>query len=206
MEKVTLIKNENLPRRLHGLFNEGFIVDEKNRSICRLLSQYFSKNSDCEKFGINMNKGIILMGNVGTGKTSIMEYFMSLHQAPRGYVIDVNKVASSYQRNGDGENIDEYFGLGKNTAYMEASSPTIYCFDDLGIEPLESKHMGNSINVMGRIIQERYANRRRCPFTHTHFTTNLNKSQIKERYGERCISRLNEMCNFLVLEGEDRRT
>lgn len=39
----------------------------------------------------------------------------------------------------------------------------------------------------------------------THFTTNLNAAEIKERYGVRFYDRLKESCNWIVLEGESFR-
>jgi DNA replication protein DnaC len=40
----------------------------------------------------------------------------------------------------------------------------------------------------------------------TFISTNLNMNELKEKYGERIVSRLKEMCIPLTIKGEDKRT
>jgi hypothetical protein len=66
-------------------------------------------------------------------------------------------------------------------------------FDDLGEEDLAS-HMGNKVNVMGQIIENRYRNRQ---FQLTHFTSNHTIDELNDLYGPRVTDRLREMCNVI---------
>jgi len=76
----------------------------------------------------------------------------------------------------------------------------IYCYDDLGEEPLSVSHYGTRANVMQHILEERY--NRQCL---TLATTNHNVQELGEMYGERVESRLQEMFNLITLGGGDRR-
>ena len=72
--------------------------------------------------------------------------------------------------------------------------------DDVGTEPLEVNVWGNRIELFNEIIYARYA--RRQP---TIITTNLHLDAMRDKYGERVMSRLNEMCDLLVFKGKDLR-
>jgi DNA replication protein DnaC len=77
------------------------------------------------------------------------------------------------------------------------------CVDDFGSEPTESAYMGNRLEVMRCIIENRGDRRDRL----THIISNLppGSKQLKEKYGDRVQSRLFEMCNYFELRGQDRR-
>ena len=72
--------------------------------------------------------------------------------------------------------------------------------DDVGTEPLEVNVWGNRLELFNEIIYARYA--RRQP---TIITTNLALEDMRAKYGERIMSRLNEMCDVLVFTGNDLR-
>ena len=72
--------------------------------------------------------------------------------------------------------------------------------DDLGTEPM----MRNiTIEYLFMLLNERIANKR-----HTVFATNLTPTQLKERYGERVLSRLfdKSVCFAMQFRGKDLRT
>lgn len=86
---------------------------------------------------------------------------------------------------------------------FDKTKPLSRCFDDFGAEG-DAYHYGNKVNVMEEILQDRYEAFGRYGMR-TYITTNLNEEEIEGAYGTRVISRLREMCNFLVLKGQDRR-
>ena len=73
--------------------------------------------------------------------------------------------------------------------------------DDLGTETPGS-HFGNQVNVIGELLQIRYNDRNRHV---THATSNLDAKALKSKYGERVYSRINEMFNYIHMNGNDRR-
>lgn len=169
---------------------EGFAIDDFNRSIIHILSLYFFQDPRFETEGYgSLNKGIMLRGNTGTGKTLLMNIFQ--HNAIGKYkVINCNTTSDWYQRAG--------------IEYLFSETPGSHIVhDDLGSEATSVKYMGTDINPMQRIILEHYELGR--PFNDVHFTTNLSADEIEAVYGQRVRSRLREMCNPILLPGEDRR-
>jgi len=76
-------------------------------------------------------------------------------------------------------------------------------FQDLGSEPMESLYMGNRLNVMRQILE----NRGDRTDVITLITSNLpiNCQEFTSMYGDRVASRLLEMCNYFEIKGTDRR-
>ena len=74
---------------------------------------------------------------------------------------------------------------------------------DMGAEPHESLYMGNRMNVMRHLLEYRGDQSEQM----TLITSNLpmNHNKLVDRYDERVMSRLNGMCNYLMLNGKDRR-
>ena len=64
---------------------------------------------------------------------------------------------------------------------------------------------GNKVNVIEEIILDRYDLFRKHHLI-THITTNLDVEDIKEKYGERVLSRMYEMFNFIILGGDKNAT
>ncbi len=76
--------------------------------------------------------------------------------------------------------------------------------DDIGTEPLNNKDYGTDMNLVADIIRLRY-NKSQKGYSVTHITTNLDKEQIKERYGDRIADRMNEMFIPILVTGESKR-
>jgi len=171
-----------------------FRVDDENREVVNLLYLYATRNPQFEQKGYSLDKGLMLIGNVGTGKTGLiktLQRFMLHKQEQLAFALKPAwEVAAGF-------GIDGYEVFSR---YRKKH----WCFDELGLVDKETiMHFGNKLNVSEMLILERYN-----LFTQgylTHFTTNLSDSRIKEVYDLRTYSRLKEMCNFLVLIGTDRR-
>lgn len=187
----------------------SFTIDRSNKFVYENLIYWVMGDSRMKAYGFNgstvkgdVKKGIYLGGPVGTGKTTATEILSKLVYA-LGIKIKIGDdtpislkwkscrtdyIVSQFIRNGEVDDIKR--------------EPVI-CFQDLGTEPLEALYMGNRTNVMKQIIEYRGDHRE----TLTLFTSNLNINDpaLVTMYGERAVSRLNSMCNLLVLGGKDRR-
>jgi DNA replication protein DnaC len=172
----------------------NFVVDKAIESAMKTLSLYFSGDPEFENFGFGkFGKGLFLIGNIGVGKTLLMKAFA---KAMNNFiVVSVNRANDDYQLHGI-EGIEKYVAL----KYEMGGARKPYCFDDIGVEANQIKHMGNELKVMERIILDRYENRQI-----TFFTSNLGGDDIEKIYGTRIRSRLREMCNYIVIPGTDRR-
>lgn len=163
--------------------------------VYKILTEYFSKNEAFTDRGYSLDKGILLVGDVGTGKTVAFQvmrellrgskrFFMvtSSRQLIRDYTIDGAKVLNKWGR--------------------ESSTP-VY-FDDLGLEEVNAKMYGNSANVMSEILLDRYDNFKRHG-TQTHASSNLGAKEFEQIYGERMRDRMREMFNFIPITGQSMR-
>lgn len=169
------------------LFGKEFKIYEEDKPILFKLCNYFIRDFDnCRKEGIDPDKGILLSGPVGCGKTSLMKLLRHIVPHRRPYeIIPARNVAFAF--NHIGYRIIEDYGDGR-----------FYCFDDLGVEPL-GRHFGKDCNVLGEIVLSRHELfiKRQIP---THATTNLNAVELEERYGERVRSRMRQMFNLIAFD------
>jgi DNA replication protein DnaC len=181
---------------------DKFEIDENNHSIIKLLCKYFTNDQSFETENFKLHKGIMLVGPVGCGKTTLLKLF-SANQKASFQIMSCRRLADMYADLGP--EILHRFSLEVN---IPTSLDTFYqnkiglCFDDLGTENVK-KNFGNASNVMEQIILNRYDNG--VPFYFTHLTTNLTVDEIEQMYGTRVRSRMREMFNMIVLTGNDRR-
>lgn len=173
------------------LFGKQFKIYREDRKVLYKLCLYFIRDrARCEQLGIDVDKGLLLSGPVGCGKTSLMKLlkFMVPHQRPYA-VIPCRNIVFAYN----------HVGHKIISDYGEAQS---FCFDDLGVEP-EGVHFGISCNVLGEILLSRYE----LLLDHrvrTHATTNLNARELEERYGNRVRSRMRELFNLVGFDAKSR--
>ncbi len=183
-------------------FNRKFIVDDHNRSLFEKLSQYFTNSPEFEVGNYSLNKGILIMGNVGVGKTDLMRFFQKNKKCCYR-VVPCKDVASDYLTCGE-----EFEGMYSKPTPRSINDATVFfqrangfCFDDLGTES-EKNNYGNKKNVMADLLLEIYEAK---SYGWVHITTNLTNTEIEDQYGSRVRSRLREMFNVFVLDGSDRR-
>jgi DNA replication protein DnaC len=176
------------------LYGSHFKILENDHPIIYKLIAYFLKDeATCFQFNIDLNKGILLSGPVGCGKTSLLN--LMKYVTPTEHKFFVKSCRDiSFEFIQDGYEIIHKYSKGK----LYESQPKIICFDDLGTEN-NLKYYGNECNVMAEIILSRYD-----IFTtkkiQTHITTNLSASEIENVYGNRVRSRLREMINLIGFE------
>lgn len=174
------------------LYGNDFKIPESDYSIIFKLIAYFLKDEQmCFRYGINLNKGILLSGPIGCGKTSVMN--LMKHLTPVGHKFFVKPCRDiSFEFIQDGYEIIHRYSKDRRSQ----SDPKTICFDDLGTES-NLKYFGNECNVMAEILLSRYE-----LFTarklQTHITTNLSASEIEHVYGNRVRSRLRQLCNLVA--------
>ncbi|SNZ01884.1 ATPase [Flagellimonas pacifica] len=173
------------------LFGKKFKIYREDREIIYKLCLYFICDRErCSQHGIDIDKGILLSGPVGCGKTSLMKLMKHLVPHQRPYeVVPCRNIVFSFNHIGY-KTIEDY----GNTQF--------FCFDDLGVEPT-GRHFGKDCNVMGEILLSRYdlfMNHKRK----THVSTNLNAQELEERYGERVRSRMRQLFNLVAFDKGSR--
>lgn len=180
------------------LYGNHFKILETDYPIIYKLIAYFLKDEPtCFQYNINLNKGILLSGPIGCGKTSIMNIMKYLTPTEhKFYVKPCRDISFEFIQ--DGYLIIHKYSKGK----LYEFEPKTICFDDLGIES-NLKYYGNECNVMAEIILSRYdvyiAKR-----IQTHITTNLSSSEIETQYGNRVRSRMRELFNLISYDNNSK--
>lgn len=130
-------------------------------------------------------KGIFVYGNTGTGKTHAL-YALANRK---------NKKVRNFL-----ETLIECRDALKNGYYSEKlsdiSREEFLFIDDIGSETTSDF----VIELLYLLVNRRYEKELR-----TVFSTNLSLDEFKNRYGDRILSRIGEMCILFEMKGEDRR-
>lgn len=169
------------------VYSKRFRIHRKDIPIIKRILVYMIKDQEaCKKYQIDLNKGLLLTGPIGVGKTALMHLLKSFTTVRNNYeMVSSRMVALDFSRNGF-DVISRYCSL-RN-----------YCFDDLGLEQ-KRKRYGESCNVMGEILLSRY-DLFISKKVITHATTNLNAQDLENFYGNRARSRMKEMFNLISFE------
>ncbi len=186
----------------------GFTIDEYNEPVFELLCLYFSNDvkfeSSAENLGIanpSLSKGIMLAGTFGTGKTWMMKLF-SKNQRQVFHLQNAKFIADAFSESGEDS---QFVKLHKNAVNDGSSFLQPYaglCIDDIGTEDIKN-HFGNKKNVIGDLIEKRYSVSNVGVYLHA--TTNFTAEQLGSFYGQRVVSRMREIFNFIAVKGKDRR-
>ncbi|MGY5848625.1 ATPase [Salegentibacter sp. HM20] len=175
------------------MFGKQFKIYRKDHKILRRLCGYFIRDeAGCRRYNIDPEKGLLLTGPVGCGKTSLMKLLKYIVPLQRPYeMIPCRNVVFSFNH------------LGYKTVEDYGDS-SFFCFDDLGLEP-PGRHYGKDCNVMAEVLISRYelfmnTNRK----IKTHATTNLMAEEFEERYGHRVRSRMRELFNLISFDPNAR--
>jgi DNA replication protein DnaC len=176
------------------LYGNQFKILESDYSIIFKLLAYFLKDEPtCFQYSINLNKGILLSGPVGCGKTSLMNLMKYLTPTEHKFFIKPCRDIS-FEFIQEGYEVIHKYSKGK----LYQSDPKIICFDDLGTEN-NLKYFGNECNVMAEILLSRY-DIFISKHIQTHTTTNLSASEIETLYGNRVRSRMRAMFNLIAYD------
>jgi DNA replication protein DnaC len=182
-----------LEKRGVELYGNQFKILETDHTIIHKLIAYFLNDEiTCFQLNIDLNKGILLSGPVGIGKTSLMNLMKNLTTSEHKFYIKPCRDIS-YEFIQEGYEIIQKYSKGK--LYPD---PKTICFDDLGIEN-NIKYYGNECNVMAEILLSRYDLFISKKII-THITTNLSATEIETAYGNRVRSRLRSMVNLIAFD------
>ena len=170
---------------------KGFRIYDEDIEILSKLCNYFIRDEEnCAKYNLDPNKGLLLSGPVGCGKTSLMKLLRFLVPHQKQYeVISSRNVTFAFNHIGF-KTIEDYGNSG------------FFCFDDLGVEPV-GRFYGKDYNVLGEIFLSRHELLLNFKVK-THATTNLNAAELEKRYGERVRSRMRQLFNLIAFDEKAR--
>jgi len=167
---------------------------------------------------VNINKGLLLVGGYGVGKTSIIK---SVHQMirkasnPIRYVQDENgkqqpipRYKASFRFTTANDIVSEYESikntLDKNMFWNKYQNGTIY-IDDLMTER-DASNFGK-VNIFKELLEKRSITQAKTLVSMNYVNDNFNETlqAYKEKYGPRNHDRLYQMFNIIELKGKSLR-
>jgi DNA replication protein DnaC len=164
---------------------KAFILDDTNKEKIAFCFNWVIGNIDQ-----SLNKGLLLKGDVGTGKSCIMKavknFIKILYPGTFMMYLSADQITHVYRMTGDDfeRNLNQIFTC------------RILFIDDIGYESLlEFGHM-----PIAEVIRERYDKKRI-----TCITTNMNMEEIEDRYKKSFTDKLGEMCFIINFQGESKR-
>ena len=190
-------------RKASKFIGKEYVISESEKGIVFALVAWMLKDDLVAKeMNFDLNKGILLSGPIGCGKTTLFKILRSCNFPASKYgIVSTRHIVSEFMQSGY-EILEKY---SNGNLSHDIRTPKAYCFDDLGTETT-SKYFGNDCNVMAEILLTRYD-----LFVEkgiiTHLTTNLSATEIESQYGNRLRSRMREMFNLFGYEesSEDKR-
>ena len=182
-----------------------FQVDEFNKDVIKKLCFYFTGNQEFEKMGdgYSLKKGILLFGNIGCGKTALMEVCRG-NPMESFFMKNCKQIVELYEKSGIDE-IEVFHSKNNSVRNPFGHTEYGYFFDDLGTERVPAVYFGNQLNVMDEILFLRHS--KRIDLKRTHITTNLIPDELSKLYGNRNVSRFKELFNTVIFpqDAPDRR-
>ena len=173
------------------------ILEADHPVIYRLIAYFLNDAQAAHQLKVDLSKGILLVGPVGCGKTSLMNIMKFLARTEQKFILKPCRDVS-FEFINDGYQIIHKYSKGQ----LYQADPRIYCFDDLGTEN-NLKYYGNECNVLAEIILSRYDIfiSKKIP---THITSNLSATEIETHYGIRVRSRLRQLCNLIAFDNNSK--
>jgi len=169
----------------------SFTIDHLNEPIIEQLYFYLTLDK-C--FSGDLQKGIMLMGKYGSGKTVIMQALAEMYNMVIR-TLHIRHPLLKFFKSSDLQNVL----MGKpNNSYTRM--PLI--IDEFGREPKQVMDFGNLRSPMIELLCERYDTG-----AWTHGTSNFTLDTLcsENQYGKMTGDRLKSMFNFIELKGESRR-
>lgn len=211
------VKYEILLRKFKERFFELECVefDDKHLANVKPILLYFSRNQEffnsdriCKnskgKFYSepSFEKGLLIIGGYGNGKTSTMKTLKSLFDG-------TPLVFKSYTANRIVTTFESYKDGSERTEFMNRTKTKAAYFDDVKTEKIASNY--GLHNLFKDILEERYIAKAKtyitCNFRETDTEGNVSDAllEFNEKYGPRVFDRLFEMFNIIEFKGESLR-
>lgn len=188
-----------------------FTIDDENRFAYENFIKWCHADTTMralnpmtgEEIQGDVNRGIYIAGNTGSGKSWCLEIMLAYAQAWEFEIRFLDEKSNKpllWRINRADEICECYSEKGETSRFKKFP---IIGIQDFGQEPKETLYMGNRMNVLQQVIE--YRGDRRDQLTLITSNLRISSEILKKDYGDRVQSRLCEMCNYLEIKGKDRR-
>lgn len=169
-------------------YRKTLIVNEETLPLIKTLCFFLSSDPRFEtEFGYSLNKGLLIRGVSGLGKTHLVKCVSENPLSPIS-VLSMIEISDEIKQNG---------------AYEIQPGRKIIYLDDVGTEETPINHFGTKINWFKDFIELYYSKNR--PFRNLLISTNNSFSELEDKYGFRVRSRIKDMFNVVDVTGTDLR-
>ncbi|MDR2223387.1 MAG: hypothetical protein LBE34_11710 [Flavobacteriaceae bacterium] len=171
------------------MYGNSFIVNRYHKeALYYVLAYAIEDQKALQRFDMSLDKGLLLMGEPNSGKTSIMHLLKSFFPHKRQYNIKTcRSLANEFMQKGF-----------EALAPYELTTCKPLCLDNLGKEHT-AKHYGYACEVVNNIVESHYENRHEQTYPRLHITTSLSASELENRYGTHFRKMLQQMFNVVVV-------
>lgn len=184
-----------------------------SNEFCELMYNYMKKTKQSPKMG-SLDKGLYIIGNVGSGKSLIFKVFKEYTSIYRcnSYsrfdyltILDKYESVSEDKSNLTGPNSLKKFGLNyiASGPGFKDNPSTVY-IDDFGVRSFNAKSYGTEINMIDELIALRYLVFEKHQKL-THLSSNIYPSDFSDIMDERNKSRMFQMFNIIEFIDKDWR-
>lgn len=206
----TLIKKQpdilDFPSFIKEFF-DWYVIDDENRRTIQNLSLWANRNPKFNGIepGWHIDRGLLVMGNPGAGKDELLRLLNQYLKFLGSQYIYSHRIvwefAADFQNKERG-GYGCFSGEGKGNRHYEELALT----DPATNYPTREvvNHFGTKVLIGAELIHITHNAFKNYGFQ-SHFSTNEPENRLFDFYGERAISRLKYMCNFIKFFGEDRR-
>jgi DNA replication protein DnaC len=185
---LTQSANTTLERRRE---RNTFVIDEKNEPVIEQLFLYLKMD---ERFSGEMQKGIMLVGKYGCGKTLIMQAMAEMYNTVI-HSLHLQRPLLKFIKS------SQLLDMLKEKPVKTFSRMPLI-IDEFGREPKQYMDFGNLRSPMIELLCERYDT---GAWTHGISNFTLETLSSENQYGKMTGDRLKSMFNFIELKGESRR-
>lgn len=141
--------------------------------------------------------GLFLKGDCGIGKSLGMAFLAARFEFPVISAVDYEAAYLQMER-------EEFHRFIDAVDFFDRPARAVV-IDDLGAESRTVSKYGTTINVMAYVLDRRYRVGFSREGARTLVACNLTDEELRDRYGERIDSRLDEMMSFAVVHGRSLR-
>ena len=180
-QAIVVLRNAYMVEVTHR--GRAFVYDDATRANIEALADALTAEKP--------KQGIMLAGNVGNGKTTLIQALKA--------TIKIAKMQGWFENDAQtGLRITDARDIAKlvaiNPQEFDAIRRTaLLAIDDMGKEPAEVLDYGNAYNPVIELMECRYNEQ-----LFTIISTNLTPKQVREKYGNRIADRFNEMMNVIA--------
>lgn len=200
IEKKEFIRNDDSFKNIEPLM---FYFSRDNRFLnCDNIVRSFQFGDQVKESTPSLEKGLLIIGNFGNGKTSVMRVFENIFKGMKGWAFKgytANELVEMYECcNTPVQKEGFWSNMNKGVLY----------FDDVKTERMANNY--GKTNLFKDVIEKRY-NRRKKTLITCNFKDGLTDDieaallEFGEMYGSRVFDRLFEMFNIIEFKGKSFR-